>query len=192
MSAHLAACPRCEETALVFGRVATMRKPPEPSDAAVERALAVFRHPHPGAVNEAQPRKLRPRVLYDSLLAGVPVGTRRAGRESRRQLFEAGAYFLDLDLAVQTGSAGPAQLVLVGQLLDRAEPARAVPGFLVRLEGREGPMAQTESNALGEFELLGDARAAVRLAIPLGDVEIELDLPKPPTRSEPGAGEPER
>jgi hypothetical protein len=120
-------------------------------------------------------------------LAGAAAGTRRTGRETRRQLFEAGAYFLDLDLALQTRSGGPAQLVLVGQLLDRAEPGRAVPEFLVRLEGRRGPMAQTESNPLGEFELLGDARSAVRLAIPIGDEEIEVDLPKLEGTSEPTA-----
>lgn len=177
MSDHLAECAECEETVLIFGRLATMHEPPEAPERVVRRALGVFRHPHPGAA-EREPARLRPRILFDSALAAAAGGTRRAGRESRRQLFEAGDYFLDLDSAVQPGTQGPAQVVLIGQLLSREDPARPLPEFLVRLEGRDGPMAQTESNALGEFELLGDARRASRIAIPLGGVEIELDLPK--------------
>jgi hypothetical protein len=183
MSAHLSACSSCEKTAVTFGQLATMREPAEPSEAAVSRALGVFQHPHPSAGRDAQPRRVRPRVLYDSLLSGAAAGTRRTGREARRQLFEAGDYFLDLDLALQPAAEGPAQVVLVGQLLDREEPARAMPEFLVRLEGRKGPMAQTESNALGEFELIGEARSASRIAIPLGEVEIEVELPRLVTRS---------
>ena len=178
MSRHLSECESCERTAVTFGQLATMQEPPEPSEGAVQRAIGVFRHPHPAAAKQSEPATLRPRMLYDTFLVAAPAGTRRAGRESRRQLFEAGEYFLDLDCALQPGAAAPPQLVLVGQLVDREDPSRPLPEFLVRLEGRDGPMAQTESNALGEFELVGEARRASRLAIPLGEVEIELDLPK--------------
>jgi len=179
MSQHLAECAGCETTAVTFGRLATMRVPPEPSELAVERALSIFKRPHPSqAAASQQPTRVRPRLLYDSHLAGAPLGTRRAGRETRRQLLEVGAYFLDLDLALRSRTAGPGELMLVGQLVDRAEPGRAVPEFLARLEGRRGPLVQSESNALGEFELVGDARSAVRLAIALEDAEIELDLPR--------------
>lgn len=182
MSSHLAGCGDCQRSARAFELLARTTLSPEPPAEVVDRARAIFKHPHPGVTRqlrfERQP--VQSRLLYDSAVASVG-GIRRNEPTSRRMLFEVGRYFLDLDLGRQPGASGAPQVVVVGQLIDRDEPGRPLPGLGVSLHGVSGAMlASGSSNAMGEFELTCPEQPALQLAVPVDDDEhIEVSLPAP-------------
>ena len=185
VEAHLEACGSCRASARGFAVLATTPAAPEPPPDAMAAARAIFTHPHPAQpVRGSVPRRTSVRLLYDSAATPLLAGMRLAGtRRPRRLLFEAGEYFLDVDVTLaERSQPGPgARTVVVGQLVDREEPSRRLPGICVQLESAgDGVVGRASSNPFGEFQLECELRPGLRLSLPAGDGErIEVALPRP-------------
>jgi hypothetical protein len=190
MERHLdAGCEGCVRAKSLFQIVtsAAIAEYSPPADVSA-RARSIFRHPHPELPREVVTggaKTLIAQLILDTSREPVPAGLRSADRPTRL-LFVAGDYFLDLDLTheVDSRSRSGRDRVLVGQIVDRGDPARRVPELGVVLETGNEVRGQTHTNSLGEFELQYDPSEVVRLRIPLeGEGSIEVRLP---SQAQPG------
>jgi hypothetical protein len=189
MQAHLSSgCRRCEQSVQTLrGVVATAGSEAlyEPPEYALRYARAVF------SLNEPEkfsvPRMIA-RLVHDSFLAPLPAGLRSQDRQSRHALYEAGTYYLDLQLEHQPRSG---LVTLIGQLEDRSTPPVSTADVPVRLMERNSLVASTLCNRFGEFHLEYAPARNLRLQVPLPDVRKRLDVPlnrldpAPPGRTQP-------
>ena len=93
----------------------------------------------------------------------LPAGIRAQALPSRHALYEAGRYYLDLQLERQRASGS---VTLVGQLADRHNPSAhtAVPVWLLR---HKSVVASTLCGRFGEFQLEYTPARDLRLCVPL-------------------------
>src|SRR5688572_21136116 len=113
MQAHQSECPRCEKTAGTLRDIVAAARADadyDPPEHAVRYAKAVYALAAPEKVR--LPRLIA-RLVHDSMREPLPAGIRAQDRVSRRALYEAGGYHLDLQLERQPASG---LIVLVGQL----------------------------------------------------------------------------
>jgi hypothetical protein len=173
MDAHLASgCARCARTASTFRSVAAIaggEARHEPPDHAIRCAQAIYSLFRPETTS--LPRMLA-RLVHDSLREPLPAGIRAHSRLSRHALFEAGSYYLDLQLELQRPS-GP--VTLVGQLADRHNPTAhsAVPVWLMQ---QKRVVASTVCDRFGEFQLEYTPSRDLRLCVPIPEVNKRLEI----------------
>jgi len=175
MEAHLSSgCGRCARTALTFRSVSAIaggeagHEPPEHSVRYAQAAYSLFR-----PETTSLPRLLA-RLVHDSRRQPLPAGIRAQSQLSRHALYEAGSYYLDLQLELQRPS-GP--VTLVGQLADRHNPAAqhsAVPVWLMR---QKSVVASTLCDRFGEFQLEYTPARDLRLCLPLREANKRLEIP---------------
>jgi hypothetical protein len=174
MAAHLSSgCARCARTASTFGSVAAIaggEAGHEPPEHAIRYAQAVYSHFRPETTS--LPRLLA-RLVHDSIREPLPAGIRAQARLSRHALYEAGSFYLDLQLDLQRAS-GP--VTLVGQLADRHDPPAhtAVPVWLMQ---QKSVVATTLCDRFGEFQLEFTPARDLRLCVPLRQVNKRLEIP---------------
>ncbi len=118
------------------------------------------------------------RVLYDSYHQPLPTGLRSSVRFGRQFVFLYDNVRVDLVIEPQSESG---RISLVGQVVDASKPEAKCNDLPVVLVAREGPVARTTTNGMGEFHLdcqfAGAADLKVRVGesswvvIPLGDME---------------------
>jgi anti-sigma factor RsiW len=174
MDAHLSSgCSRCARTASTFRSVTAIAGGEaglEPPDHAVRYAQAAYSLFRPETTS--LPRLLA-RLVHDSLLEPLPAGLRAQARLSRHALYEAGSYYLDLQLELQR-PAGP--VMLVGQLADRHNPPAhtAVPVWLMQ---QKSVVASTVCDRFGEFQLEYTPARDLRLCFPLREANKRLEIP---------------
>lgn len=174
MEAHLSSgCARCARTASTFRSVTAIAGDEaghEPPEHAVRSAQAIYSLFRPETTS--LPRLLA-RLVHDSLREPLPAGIRAQSQLSRHALFEAGNYYLDLQLDRQR-SSGP--VTLVGQLADRQNPAAhsAVPVWLMQ---QKSVVASTLCDRFGEFQLEYTPARDLRLCVPLREVNKRLEIP---------------
>jgi hypothetical protein len=151
MEAHLASgCRRCEPVVKVLREVALMARAEaeyDPPEDAVRCARAIFAMHQPEKVRF--PRMIA-RLVHDSIRSPLPAGMRSQDRLSRHALYEAGTYYLDLQVERQRRGG---LITLIGQLADRSRPAASTANVPVRLTERQRLIASTHCNRLGEFHL---------------------------------------
>jgi hypothetical protein len=174
MDAHLSSgCARCARTASTFRSMAAIadgeagREPPEHAIRYAQAVYSLFR-PEPTSL----PRLLA-RLVHDSVRQPLPAGFRAQARLSRHALYEAGSYYLDLQLEWQR----PSGLVsLVGQLADRRNPSAytAVPVWLMH---RKSVVASTLCDRFGEFQMEYTPAPDLRLCVPLREAGKRLEIP---------------
>jgi hypothetical protein len=174
MDAHLSSgCARCARTASTFRSVAAIAgaeagcEPPEHAIRYAQAVYSLFR-PEPTSL----PRLLA-RLVYDSVHQPLPAGIRAQAGLARHALYEAGNYYLDLQVEWQRPSG---LVTLVGQLADRRNPSAdtAVPVWLMR---RKGVVASTRCGRFGEFQLEYTPASDLRLCVPLRDASKRLEIP---------------
>jgi hypothetical protein len=174
MDAHLASgCARCARTAGTFRSVTAVAGGEggcEPPEHAIRYAQAIYSLFRPETTS--LPRLLA-RLVHDSMREPLPAGIRAQSRLSRHALFEAGSYYLDLQLELQRPS-GP--VTLVGQLADRHNPAAhsAVPVWLMQ---QKSVVASTLCDRFGEFQLEYTPSRDLRLCVPLREMNKRLEIP---------------
>jgi hypothetical protein len=176
MTAHLAAgCSRCSRTADTLRRVADIlagEAKYQVPDSAVRCARAIFANQRPQAMRKP---RLALRLVYDSLREPLPVGIRARDQLTRRALYQAGGFFLDLRLEHEPGSP---TLNLVGQLANRDMPALSSSGVLVLLTaGNDVVVARTLTNRFGEFQMEYEPSPNLRLFLPLDAAGGRIELP---------------
>ena len=173
MDAHLSSgCARCARTASTFRSVAAIAAGEaghEPPDHAIRYAQATFSLYRP----ETKLPRLLARLVHDSMRQPLPAGIRAQSQLSRHALFEAGSYYLDLQLELQRPS-GP--VTLVGQLADRQNPAADSAGP-VWLMQQKTVVASTLSDRFGEFQLEYAPARDLRLCVPLREANKRLEIP---------------
>ena len=175
MAAHLSSgCGRCRKRAEMMHAVH-----------AAARTEANY-HPPPSAVRLAEVRyayapperntlrRLVARLVQDTALEPLPAGIRAQDRLSRRALFEAGGYQLDLQLELEPNSG---MVTLVGQLADRVQPETSTAEIPVWLMRRESLLHSTVCNQFGEFQLAYEPAASLFLFVPLPEAGKRLEIP---------------
>lgn len=174
IEAHVLGCSRCERVVRVLGAVAVTARAEaafEPPDHVIRYARALYSLHKPEAVGLT---RLIGRLVHDTGLAPVPVGMRAHARPTRHLLYEAGDYFLDVQVEQQSGSR---VVNLVGQLAGKNTPqAVATANLPIWLTEGESLLASTVSNPLGEFQLECPQGRNVQLRVPLPAVGKRLDV----------------
>jgi len=161
---HLASgCSRCERSVKTMKGVALVARAgigSEPPDSVLRYARALYSLNKP---EKAGLPRLIGRLIQDTSLAPLPAGMRAESRSTRHLLFEAGNYYLDVQVQQQPGTS---TVNLVGQLAGRTTPITTgnLPVWLV--EG-ESLVASTVSNPLGEFALECAPARNLQLRVPL-------------------------
>jgi len=148
MERHLeCGCERCLKTISRWRRVRRMAATEashQPPSEAVRIAKAAF-----AGSPWARVRKVSGviEVLFDSFLQPALEGVRSAGAGTRRMLYRADPFQVDLQIEAQVGGS----VVVTGQLLDLREPevvGSHVPLMLSNLRGR---VIRATTNQYGEF-----------------------------------------
>ncbi len=137
----------------------------EPSSAAVQRAIRLFRRFYEQPPLSDKRLRLIARLLFDSLLVPGAAAVRGIGSE-RQLLYRAEDFDIDLQIADE-GSQG--FLRLLGQVMTLADDLSSVQGGLVRLTREDDVAASATADELGTFAFQ---------AIAPGDYELWLDLPQ--------------
>lgn len=189
MEAHLfLPCPPCQRTVKVLRDVAvTARREAdyEPPEHAIRCAEAIYSLSRP---EKAGFPRLVARLVHDSLREPLPAGMRAQSSLSRHALYEAGSYYLDLQLEQQRTSG---LVTLLGQLADRKKPAASTADVPVWLMDRKRVVTTTFCNRLGEFQLEYAPASRLRLCVPLREARKRLEVslnsltPGPPSSSRP-------
>lgn len=167
MKAHLSSgCRRCEQAVSALRDVAMTARSDadyQPPEQAIRHAHAIFSLHQPEKVSF--PRMVA-RLVHDSLRAPLPVGLRSQDRLGRHALYQAGSYYLDVQLEHQPRSG---LVSLIGQIANRDEPATMTADLPVWLMERNGVVAGALCNSFGEFQLD---------YAPARDLRLEVLLPQ--------------
>ena len=114
MDAHLSSgCARCARTASTFRSMAAIadgeagREPPEHAIRYAQAVYSLFR-----PATTSFPRLLA-RLVHDSLREPLPAGIRAQARLSRHALYEAGSYYLDLQVDMQQHKAKAGDILIL-------------------------------------------------------------------------------
>jgi len=150
MEKHLeGGCKRCAKAVSRWERVrqaATAEGSYQPPQGAVQIAKAAFAGSEWARERKAAGGLIE--VLFDSFLQPALEGVRSAGAGTRRMLYRADPFQVDLQIEAQIGGRC---VVVTGQLLDLRHPevvGRDVPFMLSNLRGR---VVQATTNQFGEF-----------------------------------------
>jgi hypothetical protein len=165
LGAHLqTGCRRCEKALRFWQTVFELARQDvayEPPDAAVRQLKGQFAFQRPkGALERAA---LRASLVFDSFKQPLASGVRSAGSEPRQLFYKAGRYAIRL----RTESvADSGRLLIVGQVVDEDDPARALRDIAVLVFMKDATMDRTLTNGLGEFVFDGMPDAEnLRIAI---------------------------
>ena len=127
-----------------MGRVDSSYEPPESVLRAVKGNFAI---------HGPQPQSSMPtmaRLLFDSFASALPAGIRSGEAAARQLLYTTGRHEVDLRIEPQYDSA---RVLLVGQLLNSADPNQPVDKAIVALVAGKDTLAESVTNHLGEFSL---------------------------------------
>jgi hypothetical protein len=190
MTAHLeTGCASCAKAADTLRRVSDIlagESRYQVPEHAVRCARAIFASQRPQLLRGP---RLAVQLLYDSIREPLPVGIRARDQLTRRALYQAGGFFLDLRLEHEPGSP---LLNLVGQLANRDVPAQSSSGILVLLTAGNNVVARTLTNRFGEFQMEYEPSPNLRLFVPLdaagGRMELPLSRMSAEASREPRAG----
>jgi hypothetical protein len=185
MQAHLSSgCSRCERSVRVLRGVSAAARGEgqhEPPDRAMRYAKALFSLHRPEKVGFA---RLVGRLVHDSAFAPLPAGMRADGQAeqaTRHLLYEAGGYYLDVQVEHQPESG---RVSLVGQIAARNNTDANTANLPVWLLDRSSLVASTISNRFGEFQLDCAPTRNLLLRVPLPDLGKRLEV----SLSQPAAG----
>jgi hypothetical protein len=174
MATHLATpCSRCERIVNVLRRVAVTARGElgyEPPPEAIRCAQAIYSWHQPE--DTGFPRLIA-RLVHDSMRAPLAAGMRAESRLSRHVLFEAGSYYLDLQLERQPASG---LVTLVGQLANRTRTEPGAAEMPVWLKEKKKLVATTFCNRFGEFQLEYAPARNLQLHVPLPEARKRLEV----------------
>lgn len=102
------------------------------------------------------------RLLFDSLRMNGPISIRSSYIAGRRFIYEHNNTTIDVLIDVRPGSD---RISLIGQVLDETRPQSTYENIAVILVARNGTLARTTTNRLGEFNLQFELAENVSLEI---------------------------
>jgi len=178
MQAHLeTGCKQCTNAFSTWARVREIAgregsyQPPESAVRTVKGMGAIHIRP------TKSPTSSVAHLLFDSLQAPAAAGVRSSSTIARQLLYGVGAYRIDVRMEPQMDSD---RVSLVGQILNSADPGKHADDVpVVLLKGRK-VLAESQTNAFGEFHLECDleTRLQLQLSLPHG-VEVTIPLVEP-------------
>jgi len=174
MQSHLASgCGKCDRTVRMFRDVSTVARAEslyEPPEHVMRYAQALYslHRPEPTGF-----KKLIAHLIHDTALVPQPAGLRAQGQTSSHLLYEAGPYYLDIQVEQEPRSE---RMSLVGQITPREDAAASTANLPVWLLERETLLASTLSNHFGEFQLEFPPTRSLLLRVPLPDADTRIDV----------------
>jgi hypothetical protein len=172
---HLAQpCERC--VALVawaeaIAAIATNEPRFEPPAEVVQRAIEIF--PTRAQATRFRERRLA-RLVFDSFREPLAAGIRSTERGTRQVMYRAGDVYVDLRLDYAKGYRA---ISIVGQIAERgAAPAHGKAVSVLLTDGLT-VLARSPINEFGEFQLESAAARQLRLQIPLGAANADIEVP---------------
>jgi hypothetical protein len=179
MQRHLkTGCAECSKELNLWQRlrqVAQRESGYEPVEGAVRTVNALF-------VNQRSHRthyaKLgAPALLFDSFRSPLLAGMRSSGSATRQLLYGANDYRIDVRIEPQTDSQ---KVVLVGQVLNSADPDERLSQVPVALLKGRRVLAESVTSHFGEFQMECALDGGFRLMVTLpGKREVSLPLIEP-------------
>lgn len=160
MMEHLSSCRKCQTTVALFEKMVPVARAEvchQVPDYAVHCAKAIYILQQPETVHILA--GVRSKLVFDSFCEPLPAGVRSQSRISRQTLYEAGDYAMDLRQEHERGSR---QVTLVGQIVKRTGPGKAVANVPVCLLSGKTVVARAVSNQFGEFQMEYDPRKHLR------------------------------
>jgi hypothetical protein len=174
MQTHLASgCSRCARLAGTLRRVSAIAHAEahtEPPVGAIRYAKALF------SLHQSEKSglgRLIAKLVHDSSLAPLPAGLRSDAPSTRHLLYEAGPYYLDVQVEHDPGSE---RLNFVGQLSDRTVPPTSTANLPIWLMHRKQLVASAFSNRFGEFQLACAPAHTLELRVPLPALGKRMDV----------------
>jgi hypothetical protein len=163
IQAHLqTGCRECRQTASLWEKVWTVAVKEHlysPQEAAVRLAKAVY---VPQRRNAPTLGERLAELIWDSMRQPQLAGVRSLTASPCQLIYRAGDYVIDLRVDSAPGSE---RFSLAGQILNSANPGKAVAQIPVTLEGPK-PVTVT-TNEFGEFHFDFDGGTAIRLNVNL-------------------------
>ena len=147
----------------------------EPSDGAIRTANAVF-------ANQRVGRRLSAKhevgmLLFDSFRSPAFAGVRSSGSVARQLLYGANSYRIDIRIEPQADSE---KVLLVGQILNSADPNERLSRVQVALVKGRRVLSQSITTLFGEFQMECALDGGFRLMVNLpGGCEVSLPLIEP-------------
>jgi hypothetical protein len=116
-------------------------------------------------------------LLFDSFRSPLVAGVRSAESASQQLLYGAGDYRIDVRIEPQMDSE---KVVLIGQVLNSADPAERLSALPVNLLKGKKILAESVTSQYGEFQIECGLEECFRLAVLLpGGREVSLQLVEP-------------
>jgi hypothetical protein len=171
MHAHLAeGCKDCHRlwavSAKLVATCGTMDAIEVP-DYALRMARAIF----PVRIPERPRRgsRLPLELIFDSFLVPVPAGLRATWQIGWQGLYKAGECSVDLRIEPELKSARAA---VIGQITNHVTPTTEMSNLAVSLRAGKEVIAETISNAFGEFQMEYEQQSRLKLCIHLRDSKL--------------------
>jgi hypothetical protein len=179
MQTHLeTGCKQCSKELSMWQRlqqVARRESAYAPSAGAVRIVNAAFLSRPARQLRHAKPAVAS--LLFDSFRNPLLAGVRSAASASQQLLYGAGDYRIDVRIEPQMDSE---KVVIIGQILNSADPDERVSGALVSLIKGRKTVAESVTSQFGEFQIECELAQSFRLAVLLpGAREVSLQLVEP-------------
>jgi len=184
MQNHLnSGCRECAKEAILWARVSeTARREAEVEPPVGALRIAKAMMATSGLAAAGKSNATFAELLFDSMRQAPLMGVRSAAPTPRQMLFASGDHRIDLRMEPQLDSDGVA---IIGQVLDSANPERTLRNIPISLHSGKKLVAASETNHLGEFQLISklDPKLELRATLPQGQqirlALIELRTPAP-------------
>ena len=178
MSAHLASgCPECfrlSDFTEKLARTCESMIPAVVPDATLRMARAIF--PVRARKQGGRGKRIPFELVFDSFLVPAPAGLRATWQVGWQGLYRAGDCSVDLRIEPELKSSRAA---VIGQITNHVAPETHMSNLPVSLRSGKLVIAETVSNAFGEFQLEYEEQPQLKLCIGLADAgEIRLPLKK--------------
>lgn len=176
-------CTECSKTLEIWRRVMdlanreTSYEPPAWAVQAVNASFSASRAiPHPAGKLELA------RLLFDSALQPIALGVRGTASVVRQLLYRSGSMCIDMRMQPKPGSDS---MVLIGQLMDSANPDHGIGGIPVSLLSKGDTVSRVRTNDVGEFDFGIAALSNLQLVFGIGDTRT-IVVPVPDGESSRG------
>jgi hypothetical protein len=151
MQRHLeGGCSECLKTFEIWRHIVDFKKREDinkPPDYAVQGVNAAFAlrkvDPFPAGIFEFAT------LLFDSALQPVAAGVRGSAPSARQLLYRSGSFCIDMRMQPTPGSEA---VVLMGQLLNSAQPEHGMRDIPVSLLCQGDTLSRKKTNDVGEFD----------------------------------------
>jgi hypothetical protein len=179
MQNHLeSGCKQCSKERGMWQRlqqVARRETAYAPSEGAVRTVNAAFANLSTSRSSRAKSQIAQ--LLFDSFRSPILAGVRSSGSASQQLLYGAGDYRIDVRIEPQMDSE---KVVLIGQVLNSADPDERLSAARVRLLKDRKILAESVTSEFGEFQIDCDLQSGIRLVVTLPDrQEVSLQLVEP-------------